>query len=170
MNSIFLPGIVAMAAVTAMPVFAQNHVKAAIVKHLRTSRDFTLKIADQMTVSDYTFKLTAPQMTFAEQMVHLSKDLDLFLAPLVGEKPHPEEPSSMTKKDVLSFIKKSFDRAIERVSRLSTEQITRTYKGDEGIMTGLETLLGMLDHTTHHRASAAMYLRAKGIVPAAYQF
>lgn len=170
MNSIFLAGILAMAAVTAMPVVAQNHVKAAIVKHLRTSRDFTLKIADQMPAPDYTFKLTALQMTFAEQMVHLSKDLDLFLAPLVGEKPHPEEPSSMTKKDVLSFVRNSFDRAIERVSRLNTEQITRTYKADEGIMTGLETLLGMLDHTTHHRASAAMYLRAKGIVPAAYQF
>ena len=37
-------------------------------------------------------------------------------------------------------------------------------------MTGLDMLLGVLDHTTHHRASAEMYLRAKGITPAEYQF
>jgi len=28
----------------------------------------------------------------------------------------------------------------------------------------------LMDHTTHHRASAEMYLRAKGIAPAEYQF
>jgi uncharacterized damage-inducible protein DinB len=27
-----------------------------------------------------------------------------------------------------------------------------------------------MDHTTHHRASAEMYLRAKGIKPTEYQF
>jgi uncharacterized damage-inducible protein DinB len=31
-------------------------------------------------------------------------------------------------------------------------------------------LLELLDHTTHHRASAEMYLRAKGITPTEYQF
>jgi uncharacterized damage-inducible protein DinB len=29
--------------------------------------------------------------------------------------------------------------------------------------------MGLLDHTTHHRASAEMYLRAKGITPAVGQ-
>jgi len=37
-------------------------------------------------------------------------------------------------------------------------------------MTGLEMLMFLMDHTTHHRASAEMYLRAKGITPAEYQF
>jgi uncharacterized damage-inducible protein DinB len=37
-------------------------------------------------------------------------------------------------------------------------------------MTGLELLMELLDHTTHHRASAEMYLRAKGITPTEYQF
>jgi len=37
-------------------------------------------------------------------------------------------------------------------------------------MTGLEVLMFALDHTTHHRASAEMYLRAKGIKPTDYEF
>jgi len=76
----------------------------------------------------------------------------------------------MRKADVIAFVSKSFDGAIDRVSKLTPEQISKTYKSEEGTMTGLDLLLGLLDHTTHHRASAEMYLRAKGITPAEYQF
>jgi hypothetical protein len=30
--------------------------------------------------------------------------------------------------------------------------------------------MATLDHTTHHRASAEMYIRAKGITPVEYEF
>jgi uncharacterized damage-inducible protein DinB len=161
---------IALIATAAMPAFAQINVQAAALKHLKTSREFTLKVADQMPESTYDFKLTPPQMSFAEQMVHLSQAMEYFLAPIVGEKPNPGKPASMNKKDVLAFMGKSFDRAIDRVSKLTPEQISKTYKSEEGTMTGLDMLMGVLDHTTHHRASAEMYLRAKGITPAEYQF
>ena len=155
---------------SAVPAFAQVDVKAAVLKHLKTSREFTLKVADQMPESTYDFKLTPPQMSFAEQMVHISQSLEYFLATIAGEKPNAGKPASMNKREVLAFMGKSFDRAIERVSKLTPEQISKTYKSEEGIMTGLEMLMGALDHTTHHRASAEMYLRAKGITPTEYQF
>jgi len=153
-----------------LPLAAQSDVKAIVLKHLKTSRDFTLKVAGQMPEATYDFKLTPPQMSFAEQMVHLSQSLAVFVSPLAGEQPNPPKPASLKKKDVLAFMGKSFDDAIERVSKLTNDQIMKTYKSEEGTMTGLELLMGMLDHTTHHRASAEMYLRAKGITPAEYQF
>jgi len=156
------------AAVT--PAFAQTDFKATILKHLKTSRDFTLKVAAQMPEADYDFKLTLPQMSFAQQMVHLSQAQEEFLTPLTGEKFNPGKPASMSKKDVLAFIQQSFDRSIERVSKLTPEQISKTIKTEEGTMTGQDMLLELLDHTTHHRASAEMYLRAKGITPAEYEF
>ena len=62
-------------ALAGLPVFAQQlDIKAVVLKHLKTSRDFTLKVADQMPEADYGFKLTAPQMSFAEQMVHIAQD------------------------------------------------------------------------------------------------
>jgi hypothetical protein len=127
-------------------------------------------VADQMPEASYSFKLTPPQMSFAEQMVHLSQTLDFLLAPLVGETPNPGKPASMSKKDVVAYMGACFDRAIARVSKLTPEQISKTYQSGEGTMTGLETLMFVLDHTTHHRASAEMYLRAKGITPTDYQF
>jgi uncharacterized damage-inducible protein DinB len=161
---------VALLSAAAVPALAQSDIKAAVSKHLKTSRDFTLKVADQMPEASYDFKLTPPQMSFAQQIVHLSQALDEFLSPVSGERPNPGKPASMNKKDVMAFVQQSFDRAIERVSKLTPEQISKSYKSEEGSMTGFELLMEMFDHTTHHRASAEMYLRAKGIKPTEYEF
>jgi uncharacterized damage-inducible protein DinB len=159
-----------IAAAVASPAFAQADIKAALLKHLKVSREFTLKVADQMPEASYDFKLTPPQMSFAEQMVHLSQALYEFLSPVVGDRLDPGKPTSMEKKDVIEFIGKSFDGAIERISKLTPGQLSKTYNGGGGQMTGLELLGEMLDHTTHHRASAEMYLRAKGITPTEYEY
>ena len=151
------------------PVQAQTDIAAIVVKHLTTSRDFTLKVADQMPEADYGFKLTPPQMSFAEQMAHLAEDQANLLAPFSGGKAKPSKPASMSKKDVMAYVRQSFDQSIATVSKLTPAQITMTYPAF-GSMTGLELLMFVLDHTTHHRASAEMYLRAKGITPAEYQF
>jgi uncharacterized damage-inducible protein DinB len=75
----------------------------------------------------------------------------------------------MSKKDVMAYVRQSFDQSIALVTKLTPAQVTQTYQAFDG-MTGLEILMFVLDHTTHHRASAEMYLRAKGIVPAEYTF
>jgi uncharacterized damage-inducible protein DinB len=157
-------------AAAAKPACAEMDVKATILKHLQTSRGFTLRVADQMPAATYDFKLTPPQMSFGEQMVHLSQAFDEFLSPLTGEAGNAGKPASMSKKDVIAFVTKSFDNAIAKVSKLTPAQIAKTYKTGEGTSSGMDLLLELLDHTTHHRASAEMYLRAKGITPAEYQF
>jgi len=157
-------------AAMAFPAYSQDFVKDTIVKHLKTSKEFTVKVAEAMPEADYDFKLSAPQMSFGQQMVHLSQAFEYFTSALAGQKPNPAKPASAKKADVVAFVKTSFDNVIARVSGLSHEQLMKTYKSEEGEMTGLDMLLGLLDHTTHHRASAEMYLRAKGITPPEYQF
>jgi uncharacterized damage-inducible protein DinB len=154
----------------AQPARAQVDVKAVVLKHLTTSRDFTLKVAEQMPEADYAFKLTPPQMSFAEQMVHLASDQAALLAPFTGGKPVPSKPASTSKKDVIAYVRQSYDQSIALVSKLTPPQIERSYTGFGAPMTGLELLMFVLDHSTHHRAQAEMYLRAKGITPAEYEF
>jgi uncharacterized damage-inducible protein DinB len=163
-------GLITVIAALGAPLLAQSDVKGTVLKHLKTSRDFTLKVADQMPESDYGFKLTPAQMSFGEQMVHLAQGHEYFLSPFSGEKASPGKPATMSKSDVMAFVRKSFDASIEKVSKLTPDQLSKSYKSDEGTMSGLELLMGLLDHTTHHRASAEMYLRAKGITPTEYQF
>jgi uncharacterized damage-inducible protein DinB len=162
-------GLVVLAA-SAIPAFAQTDVKATVLKHLKTSRDFSLKVAGQMPEESYNFKLTPPQMSFGEQMVHLSQSLAAVLAPFSGGRPNMGKPASMDKKDIIAFMQKSYDGAIDQVSKLTADQLSKTYSGGEGTMTGMEILMFVLDHSTHHRASAEMYLRAKGITPTDYEF
>jgi uncharacterized damage-inducible protein DinB len=162
--------LLAIAAAAAIPAAAQTDVQATLLKHLKISREFTLKVAGQMPEASYNFKLTPPQMSFAEQMVHLSQSMSVFTAPFSGAQPSEVKPASMSKKDVLAFMAKSFDDAIAQVSKVTPAQLSKSYKSEDGTMTGLELILFMMDHTTHHRASAEMYLRAKGITPAEYQY
>ena len=162
--------LLAILAALAMPASGQTTFQTEVVKHLTTSRDFTLKVADAMPAADYGFKLTPPQMSFAGQMIHLSQGLTYFLSTFSGQKPNPGKPKSESKEDVMAFIRQSFDDAITTVDKLTPEQLAKTYKSEEGTESGTGLLLGMLDHTTHHRASAEMYLRAKGITPPEYQF
>jgi uncharacterized damage-inducible protein DinB len=162
--------LLAVCMLIALPIAAESNFQSVVAKHLATSRDFTLKVAEQMPPADYGFKLTPPQMSFAGQLVHLSQGLTFFLATFSGEKPNPGKPKSESKEDVIVFVRQSFDDAIGKVQKLTPDQLTKLYKSEEGDATGTELLLGMLDHTTHHRASAEMYLRAKGITPPEYQF
>ena len=124
-----------------LPAFAQTDIKTAVLKHLKTSRDFTLKVADQMPEADYGFKMTPPQMSFAEQITHLAQTLPEVLAAFSNEKPNPGKPASMNKKDVLAYVRQSFDNSIDKVSKLTPAQISKTYNSDEGSMTGLELLM-----------------------------
>jgi len=157
-------------AVSLLAAAPDSDFKADIVKHLATSRDFTVKVAEAMPAADYDFKISPPQMTFGGQLTHLSQGLGYFLAAFSDEKPAEAKPKSKDKADVIAFIKTSFDEAISQVSKLTPEQLAKSYKGEGGKETGMDLLIGMMDHTTHHRASAEMYLRAKGIAPPEYQF
>jgi uncharacterized damage-inducible protein DinB len=168
-STLFVPVVSFALFLASQPAQGQD-IKAVVVKHLTTSRDFTLKVAAQMPEADYGFKLTPPQMSFAEQMAHLAAEQAGLLAPFTNSTPQAAKPPSMSKKDVIAFVRQKFDESIATVSKLTPAQISKTYSSGEGSMTGLELLMFVLDHTTHHRASAEMYLRAKGITPAEYQF
>jgi len=163
-TSLFL----ACAAAFALQLNAQDVCKDAILKQLKNSRDFTLKVADAMPDTDYGYKLTPAQMSFGEQMIHLSQGLTYFLSAFKGEKPNPPKPASKNKSDVVAFVRTAFDQAISTVSELTPTQIAKDYDGGGKSMSGAGLLIAMLEHNAHHRASAEMYLRAKGLKPPDY--
>lgn len=163
-------GFMAAALLAIVPLSAQTSgspdVKSILAKHLKTSEEFTLKVAEAMPAENYDFKLTPEQMSFGEQMTHIAKALGFFAGNFGGEKPAMSKPASTSKADVIAFVKGTFDGVVAQVDKLSDEQLAKSYKGK----TGYDLVLGMLDHTTNHRASAEMYLRVKGVTPPKYEF
>jgi uncharacterized damage-inducible protein DinB len=151
-------------------VTTEEEIKALMLKHLAISRDFTLKVADQMPEADYGFKLTPPQMSFAVQLIHISQTFEEYVSPLSDEKLVLGRPASINKADIIEYVKKGFDATIERITKMPPDRLSKTYQLGGHDVTGMELLMELFDHTTHHRASIEMYLRAKGITPALYEF
>ncbi len=146
--------------------------QTVFLKHLQTSEDFTLKVAEAMPAENYDFKLTPEQMSFGGQMNHLAEALQYFTSAFSADKPTLAKPTAKTKEEVMAYVKSSYASAIAAIQKLTPEQISKTYSGggSGGPQTGYDILLHMLDHSTNHRASAEMYLRAKGITPPKYAF
>jgi uncharacterized damage-inducible protein DinB len=149
---------------------ASGDLKTMVLKHLKTSEEFTVKVAEAMPEADYEFKLTPDQMTFGGQLTHLSQAVLHYLAPLSTEKAGLSKPASAKKADVIAFIKSCFETAEADVSKLTLDDMSKTFKMGNRQMSGMELILGMFVHTAHHRSAAEMYLRAKGITPPPYQF
>jgi uncharacterized damage-inducible protein DinB len=150
---------------------ASGDLKAMALKHLKSSEDFTLKVAEAMPEADYDFKLTPDQMTFGGQITHLTQAVLHYLAPLSSEKSAAaSKPASAKKADVIAFVRTSFAAAEADISKLTLDDMSKSYKLGNRSMSGMELVLGMFVHTAHHRSAAEMYLRVKGITPPAYEF
>jgi uncharacterized damage-inducible protein DinB len=164
-----------LSATVLSPAFGQDlsasgDLKTMVLKHLKTSEEFTVKVAEAMPDADYSFKLTPDQMTFGGQITHLSQAVLHYLAPLSTEKSGATKPVSDKKADVVAFVRSSFEAAEADVSKLTLEDMSKSFKLGNRQMSGMELILGMFVHTAHHRSAAEMYLRAKGVTPPAYQF
>jgi uncharacterized damage-inducible protein DinB len=154
----------------AVSALAQDAFVARYLTHLKTSRDFTIKVAQQMPDADYGYKLTPPQMSFGEQLAHLAETNLWLYSTMAGEKSPLQKPKQLTKANVIQYLEKSFDYSIGVLAKLSKSQLEKSYPAEGRTMAGWDMVMLSLDHTTHHRAQCEMYLRVKGITPTEYQF
>ena len=139
-------------------------------KHLETSRDFTIEVAQQMPADQYSFKLTPEQMSFGEQMVHIADAAGFFFGKMTGQKGPAADPKKATKENAVAALRASYEFALGELNKLNDAKLTEVVDAGAGKMTMMEGVMLLIDHSTNHRASAEMYLRVKGIKPAAYRF
>jgi uncharacterized damage-inducible protein DinB len=158
---------------TCAPAFAAGSSETALrdklAGHWKTSKEYTLAIAEQMPAESYSFKPNADQMTFGEQMAHIAGANMYFMSIIKNDKPG-EESKDFSKAAVIKLLNDSFDAFAAGMNSLTAEQLQKTYKTPDGAMSGLEAIQFSMDHTTHHRGQCIVYLRVKGIKPADYRF
>jgi uncharacterized damage-inducible protein DinB len=144
----------------AIPALAGENLVPKLVQHWKTSKAYTLTIAKQMPEDDFGFKPNPDQMTFKAQLMHIADMNEYFIGKVTGKKAAAAKPMKLDKESVLQYVTASFDDVIQSVSRLTSRQADKN----------IETLLYAMDHTTHHRGQCVVYLRARGIKPAEYQY
>ena len=142
-----------------VPALAADNIVPKLLQHWKTSKAYTIAIAQQMPEADYSFKPHPDQMTFKEQLLHIAGMNEYFMSKIAGAKPPLKKPMTLDKASVIQALNDSFDYVIKTIGGLTHDQ------SDQNI----ETLLLAMDHTTHHRGQCVVYLRARGIKPAEYQ-
>src|SRR5215467_2402734 len=78
----------------ALPAFAQTTVKDALVKHWKTSGEFTAAVANAMPADGYTFRPNPEEMSFGQLMAHIA-GVNLATCAIASGLPRPELPAKI---------------------------------------------------------------------------
>ena len=169
--------ILAMAATA----FAQTTVKDAMVKHWKTSGEFTIAVANAMPADGYTFRPNPEEMSYGQLMAHIAAvNLNACsnasglakpaLPPKIAEWAKDTQKVDVDKDSAVQFLRDSFDFCNKAVAGMTPERMDTVVGPANRNLTGFEWLWAYFTHTAHHRGQAEVYLRVKGIKPPGYTF
>ena len=165
----------------ALPAMAQTTMKDALVKHWKTSGEFTVAVADTMPAESYNFRPNPEEMSFGQLMAHIAAvNLNACtnasgmtkpaLPPKIAEWSKDTKNVEVDKETAMPFLKDSFDFCNQAVASMTPNRMDTVVGPANRNLTGFEWLWAYFTHTAHHRGQAEVYLRVKGIKPPDYRF
>jgi uncharacterized damage-inducible protein DinB len=134
--------------------------KEQLLSTLEISKNYTLEVADAMPEQGYSLKPVDSIWNFGELLSHIAYGIQWWEANYVkGEKMDWAPPVAKTgKNDVRKYLESAYDGLKNTIS---------SGNSNESVVRGF---YAALDHITHHRGQATIYLRANGIVPPEYAY
>lgn len=159
-------GLVPLILIATIGGAGQDPPREEVIQQLRSrwvaSSEYTLAVAEQMPADKYSFRPTPEQMTFGEQLLHISEQNRLILRETQGLGPSERKPVEAAKTNVLAHLKETTALGV----KLLQERMPPSTADVAGLLNGL---MLALDHTTHHRGQVIVYLRLNGITPTEYR-
>lgn len=134
--------------------------KAHVKKTLETARQYTLAVAGAMPEEGYGTKPAEEVWTFNELLHHIGYGMYWWEENYIRGKASDWNPPAVTygKEAVTDYLEQAFADLDKSVSACKEDALP------------LEGILATLDHITHHRGQATVYLRCKGITPPEYVY
>jgi hypothetical protein len=170
---------VAILSLLAVPALAQSTIKDALVKHWKTSGDFTIAVAKLMPADSYGFKPVPDELTFGQVLIQVAR-ANLGACALASGTKRPDVSSTLVEEEsgkreadkdsIIQFLASSFDFCNQAVAGMTPEKLDAVVGPPNRKMTGFEWLWAYFTHTAHHRGQLEVYLRLKGIKPPEYVF
>ena len=134
--------------------------KDQLLSTIENSRKYTLQVAEAMPDKDYHFKPAGAGWDFAELLHHIAYGIhwwqDNYITGNKTEWAPP--PVKKNRQEVLAYLIKAF-ASLQKTMKEQTLDEASTYGAH-----------ATLDHITHHRAQAVLYLRTHGIEPPEYVY
>jgi uncharacterized damage-inducible protein DinB len=141
-----------------------------MVKHWDTSKALSLAVANAMPEDGYTFKATAAEMSFGEQMNHIALANANYCSGAMGEKSPMEKGADNSKATAIKNLGMAFDYCIGGLKKMTDTDLQKSVTMQGHSISSFELFWGGFTHTAHHRGQAEVYLRLKGITPPSYKF
>lgn len=127
---------------------------------LENSRKYTVAVATLMPENAYAFRPTEGVWDFRELVHHIAYGIQWWEDNYIkGDKTEWAPPAVKgSKKDILAYLERAFTGLKKTVSggNLSDEAVQGFH--------------ATIDHITHHRGEAVVYLRCKGLTPPEYVY
>jgi hypothetical protein len=164
----------------AIPAIAQTTIKDTLVRHWKTTTDFTIAVGNAMPADGYNFKPVPAELSFGQLIIQIgSANINAcalasgMTKPAVPEKlnaAYKDEKIDVEKAPAMQFLTDTFAFCNQAVAAITPEKLDATVGAGTRKMTGFEWLWSYFTHTAHHRGQAEVYLRIKGITPPTYVF
>lgn len=165
----------------AIPACAQTTEKDILLKHWKTSGDFTVAVAIAMPADGYGFRPVPVEMSFGELMVHIAladrgacANAGGMQAPALPDKvagwAKDMEKADVDKDTAVQFLTDTFAFCTQAITQMPDARMNTVVGNPARNLTGGEWLWAYFTHTAHHRGQAEVYLRLKGITPPEYTF
>lgn len=155
-------------------LFAQNGGGSKFVqdfeKHWTNAKGLAVAVANAMPAEDYSFKPVPAEMSFGEQMMHITEANYGYCGFLSGQKPAYQKPKDATKDQIVKDLGDSFDYCTKVFDAITDAQLDKVLGSGDHARDGREVMLGAMIHMAHHRGQSEVYLRLKGITPPEYKW
>ena len=135
-----------------------------------SSERYTLEVLDKMPDSGIQFKVDSSSMSFGEQIAHIGKTITMLSKNFLKGTSFDAQidPANASKEQLKTYIIACYRYSVETITQLSSEDLTEIIPVMGTDVNRRQVLALMMDHTSHHRGSAIVYLRVHGIEPPAF--
>lgn len=150
---------------------AQSEYLTEIKNKWKNAEAYTLEVAKLMPESQYQFRPSPEEMTFAGQLLHIAKNMHwLSTSYLNGTKTTKDlEGKDYSKAQIIEILEETFRIAAEALEKIPVAALEEKVDFFAGPMSKRQIINLMNDHLTHHRGQLIVYLRLNGIKPPSYR-
>jgi hypothetical protein len=123
--------------------------------------------AEEMPAAKYGYKPTAPQMTFAEAVVHVADGNDDLATVISGMKAPARTKLSPTesKEQLVARLKETFAWCDRAFATLHDRSLADTVDAGDAMETRVQAMMDAAGHWADHYSQLAIYLRLNGLIP-----
>ncbi|HUK22080.1 MAG TPA: DinB family protein [Gemmatimonadales bacterium] len=164
---ICLAMITGLAWTVVVPLTAQSPVSDVLRMFTTRAARNLVGSAETMPPDKYAYKPTAPQMSFADVIVHVAGDNASMCGWIAGATP-PEQPkltNTDSKDKLVAALRGSFDYCSSALSKVDDSKLADSVPFFGRKMTRAAVMMILASDWSDHYSQMAIYLRLNGLLP-----